>query len=57
MISHNGKVYVANVEGNQLYVIDTGNNQIIDSIPVVENPSELEIDKSNNIWILSLIHI
>ena len=53
MILHNGKVYVANIEGNQLYIIDTGNNQIMDSIPVVENPSELEIDKSNNIWILS----
>ena len=53
MILHNGKVYVANIDGNQLYVIDTNNDQIIDSIPVVENPSELEIDKSNNIWVLS----
>jgi YVTN family beta-propeller protein len=53
MISHNGKVYVANVEGNQLYVIDTHNNQIIDSIQITESPSDLEIDKSNNIWVLS----
>jgi YVTN family beta-propeller protein len=53
MILHNGKVYVANVEGNQLYVIDTYSNQITDSISVTENPSELEIDYLNNIWILS----
>ncbi len=53
MILHNGKVYVANIEGNQLYIIDTYSNEITDSISVTENPSELEIDNLNNIWILS----
>ena len=53
MILHNGKVYVANRTNNLVYIINTSTNVIIDSIPTIDNPSDIDIDNNNKIWILS----
>lgn len=47
----NGKLYVAINNGNKIYVIDTGKDQVIDSIQVSVNPTSLCIDKKNRLWV------
>ena len=53
LIYHNGKVYVCNVENDLIYLIDSNNNLIIDSIPVNENPKVIQQDNLNQLWVLS----
>ena len=53
MYLHNGKAYVVNRTNDLVYIINTSTNLILDSIYVNNNPSDIEIDKYNNIWVLS----
>jgi len=52
MVMLNNKVYVTNTEKNYLYVINTLNDAIIDSVVVGLNASSIVIDKNNKIWVL-----
>ena len=38
MVMQNGKVFVGNITNNLVYVINSSNNSIIDSISVGTNP-------------------
>ena len=53
MCLHNGKAYVVNRTNDLVYIINTSTHSISDSILVNDNPSDIEIDKYNNLWVLS----
>ncbi len=37
---------------NQIFVINTNTNQVMDSIQVGYNPSEIEVDANNKLWVI-----
>jgi len=51
MIYANGKVYIANMKSNFLYVANTGSNSITDSIDIGYGTSSMVKDKNNRLWI------
>jgi YVTN family beta-propeller protein len=53
MVYINNKVYVTNSSKDHVYVINTTNNSISDSISVGLNASHIVLDKNNKIWVLS----
>tara|TARA_B110000858_G_scaffold43128_1_gene49332 strand:+ start:1884 stop:2903 length:1020 start_codon:yes stop_codon:yes gene_type:complete len=53
LIMQNEKVFVCNVSNSQVYVINSNNNLIIDSISVGPNPVSVKEDSKGNIWVLS----
>ena len=53
MLMQNGKVYVCNVANNQIYVINSNDNTILDSISVGQNPVSIKEDIKGDLWILS----
>lgn len=56
MIKYGDKVYVANSGGwtsdNKVSVLDTKTNTKIKDIEVGDNPTDIDIDKNGNIWVL-----
>ena len=52
IIIQNGKAYISNITNNQLYVVNTSNDNIIDSISVGSNPISIKEDSRGNIWVL-----
>jgi len=53
MVMQNGKVFVGNITNNLVYVINSSNNSIIDSISVGTNPVSMQEDARGNLWVLS----
>ena len=55
LINVGGKVYVANSGGygydNTVSVIDVSTDEIIKTLEVGDNPSSLQVDEKNNIWV------
>lgn len=47
------KAFVTNMKSNYMYVINTTNDQITDSILVGPNAGSLVIDKNSKLWVLS----
>lgn len=47
------KAFITNMKSNYLYVINTSNDQISDSILVGPNAGSLVIDKNSKVWVLS----
>ena len=56
MVIRDGKLYVANAGGfgvgNSISVISTDTDEVIKTIDVNDNPSNLELDDEGNIWVL-----
>ena len=52
IIIQNGKAYISNINNNQLYVVNTSNDNIFDSILVGSNPISIKEDSRGNIWVL-----
>ena len=52
IIVQNGKAYISNITNNQLYVVNTSNDNIFDSILVGSNPISIKEDSRGNIWVL-----
>ena len=52
IIIQNGKAYISNITNNQLYVVNTSNDTIFDSISVGSNPVSIKEDSRGNIWVL-----
>ncbi|MAW84345.1 MAG: hypothetical protein CL832_08100 [Crocinitomicaceae bacterium] len=52
IIIQNGKAYISNITNNQLYVVNTSNDNIFDSISVGSNPVSIKEDSRGNIWVL-----
>lgn len=52
VLSYN-KVFVTNTDFNYLYIINTINDRIEDSVYVGKNASSLIIDKNDKVWVLS----
>ena len=52
IIIQNGKAYISNITNNQLYVVNTSNDNIFDSILVGSNPISIKEDSRGNIWVL-----
>ena len=52
IIIQNGKAYISNITNNQLYVVNTSNDNIFDSISVGSNPISIKEDSRGNIWVL-----
>ena len=52
LIIKNGKAYVCNVANNQVYVINSVSDIIIDSIQTGKNPSSMKEDSRGNLWVL-----
>lgn len=38
--------------GNEIMVVDTRNNSVVDSIPVGAEPESMVVDKNNTLWVL-----
>ena len=54
MIVHDGKLYVACWSyGEQVLVIDTGTDMIVDSIQLGKQPNSMVLDKDGYLWVLS----
>lgn len=53
MVKVGNKVFVTNVTSNYVYVLNTINNTLSDSINVGVNASTLVLDKNSQIWVLS----
>jgi DNA-binding beta-propeller fold protein YncE len=54
MIIHDGLLYVACWSyGEQILIIDTETDRIIDSVKVGKQPNSMVIDKEKNLWVLS----
>ena len=49
----NGKVFVANITNNMVYVINSSDDAIIDSINVGSSPVSIQEDSRGNLWVLS----
>jgi YVTN family beta-propeller protein len=53
MIIVHDKAYVANwTGGNKIMIIDSGNDQVTDSIEVGAEPESMVIDKNETLWVL-----
>lgn len=46
------KIYVTNSNGYYLYIIDTGTDQVTDSIEVGYGSNSLRLDKNGKLWVL-----
>ncbi len=53
MVILNKKVYVTNVNTSYVYVINTGNHTLTDSIPTVFSSNSIQVDANQQIWVLS----
>lgn len=53
MILLNGKVYVTNVKKNYILGIDINTDEVTDTIPVTYGSVSIQLDSSNNLWVLS----
>lgn len=54
IVSVNSKAYVANWSGgNKIFIIDTYDDQVIDSIAVGTEPESMVLDKNEVLWVLS----
>ncbi len=51
MVQIDDLVYVANLESNQIYVIDSKEDAIVDRIPVSTSINSLKKDRQNRLWI------
>src|SRR5690606_14881498 len=51
MVLFNGNAFVCQVDSNQLLVIDTQTDKIINRIPTATSPQYIELDKNNNLWV------
>ncbi len=49
----NGKVFVGNITNNMVYVINSSNDSIMDSIQVGSSPISIQEDSRGNLWVLS----
>lgn len=47
----NGKLYVANIGGNTVSVINTATDALETSIPVTHGPNSLVLDRNNQLWV------
>lgn len=45
------KLYAAHVDSNQVWVIDTDNDQILHKINTHEQPQFIEMDRDSNVWV------
>ncbi len=52
MLLHNNFAWVCNVRKNKIYIINTTNDQITDSVQVGDSPTSIVKDKNNNVWVL-----
>lgn len=53
IVTVNSKAYVANwTGGNKIMVINTNNDQVIDSVEVGSEPESMVIDKNETLWVL-----
>jgi YVTN family beta-propeller protein len=58
IVVHNNKAYIANEfsadwsSGNEIMVVNTATDRVIDSIEVAAEPQSMVVDKNNNIWVL-----
>ena len=53
MILNNNKVFVGNWSGSATYIINTNNDQILDSVETGKHSAWLCADAKNNVWVLS----
>ena len=53
MLMQNGKVFVGNITNNMIYVINSSDDLIIDSIHVGTSPVSIQEDSRGNLWVLS----
>ncbi len=53
LLMSNGKVYVTNKDSKALYVIDPLRDTIIDSIQIGYGANSIQLDRFNNLWVLS----
>ncbi len=54
MILHGNKLYIACWSyGNQILVVDTSTDRIVDSVTVGLQPNSLAVDKNGYLWVLS----
>ena len=51
MVQIDDLVYVANLASNQIYIIDSSTDEIVDSIAVFNSINSLKIDDQNRLWI------
>ena len=52
ILMQNGKVYVCNVANNLIYVINSNDDTIMDSISVGQNPVSIKEDIKGDLWVL-----
>tara|TARA_B110000037_G_scaffold208173_1_gene255992 strand:+ start:697 stop:1722 length:1026 start_codon:yes stop_codon:yes gene_type:complete len=52
ILMQNGKVYVCNVANNLIYVINSNDDTIMDSISVGKNPVSIKEDIKGDLWVL-----
>lgn len=52
MIKHQNKLFVTNMGGDKVYVVNTNKDELIDSILVGKEPNSIVLDKNNKIWVL-----
>ncbi len=52
MVMANGKVYVGVIYTNQVLVIDTASDEVVDTVFVGMNPNSLRKDENNDIWVM-----
>jgi YVTN family beta-propeller protein len=53
MHMQNGKVFVGNITNNMVYVINSSDDAIIDSINVGSSPVSIQEDSRGNLWVLT----
>ena len=53
LLLHNGKLYVANSGGKTVSVINTSTDAVETTIDVTDEPNSLQLDRNNNLWVLS----
>ena len=53
LIMSNGKVYVTNKDSKSLYIINPLTDFIIDSIQIGYGANSIQLDRFNNLWVLS----
>lgn len=51
MVQIDALVYVANLDSDYIYVIDSNEDAIVDSIPVFNSMNSLEKDNQNRLWL------
>ena len=52
ILMQNGKVYACNVTNDQIYVINSEDDSILDSISVGQNPVSIKEDLKGDLWVL-----